>query len=74
MPYPRLQHFFIDENATALTANQISVRNQLLVTRDDRISCHVELLGELSAGRQFHAGCKRPVKNTVHELLPNLVL
>ena len=74
MPYPRLQHFFIDENATALTANEISVRNQLLVAGYNRVSRDIQLLGKLSAGRQLHARCKRPAENTVHELLSNLIL
>ena len=74
MAYARLQHFFIDKNSAALTADEVSVRNQLLVTGHNRVSCDVELLCKLPAGGQFHTRRKRPVQNTVHELLPNLVL
>ena len=69
-----LEDLLVNEYATAITTDKITVCNERMVCRDDRIPGDVELLRQLATRRQFHAGGEGTVENTLDEFLPNLVL
>ena len=70
----RFKHLLVDEYAAAVSADEITVRDELLVGGDDSVARDVELSREFATGWQFHAGRKRTVDDAVNELLPNLIL
>ena len=74
MTHARFEHLFVYKYAAALTADQVTIGDQLLVGGDNGISRHVQLPRQFAAGWQFHAGWKRPIENAIDQFLPNLVV
>jgi hypothetical protein len=74
VPYPRLQHLFVYEDAAALPAYEIAVGNQMLVGADSRIARQIKLPCEFATGWQLHAGWKGAVEYALNKFLPNLLL
>ena len=69
-----LEDLLVNKDTAALAADEVTIGNQGMVCRNDRIPGNVELLRQLATRRQFHAGGEGTVENTLDEFLPNLVL
>ena len=71
---PAMQHVCIDEISLALTRDEITLVDQLLVSNHHRVARHAEVSGHLAARWNRRVDGQEPIENRRNHHLPNLPL